>query len=39
MKKVRMPKEQFIEEMTLEDAAETERPAMDLKLGDLVIEK
>lgn len=39
MKKVRLPKEQFIEKMTLEDAADTEIPEMDLKLGDLVIEK
>jgi len=39
MKKVRMPKEQFIEEMTLADAADIEVPAMEQTLEALVTEK
>lgn len=39
MKKVRTPKEQFIEEMSLADAADIEIPGMEQTLGDLVSEK
>jgi len=39
MKKVRMPKEQFIEEMTLADAADIEMPAIEQTLEALVTEK
>lgn len=39
MKKVRMLKEQFIEEMTLADAADIEVPAMEQTLEALVTEK
>jgi nitroreductase/dihydropteridine reductase len=39
MKKVRMPKEQFIEEMTLADVAAIKVPAEEATVADLVIEK
>jgi len=39
MKKVRTPKEQFIEEMTLADAADIEVPAVEQTLDSLVTEK